>query len=224
MSRGVCIRVTISDDLIREETVRTITNALKAIGDKVLVWFSLPCTGGCPYAKVNAGKSQKVKQRLGDHLSLFNVLWRAATRLMCSARELGAVIAVEWLTYCESWKREEVKYQMAVMSYRFLHLHGCMYGLRSTARSIKGRPITKPWTIATDCPTLFKYLERRCLAHWHTDETTGAVIPHASCSGINAKVTEGYTHEFAIAVHNGHKDYVSGSHDVAHCMPLPAWN
>lgn len=159
---NACIRVTILDDLTRDETVRAITNALEAYGDKVLVWFSLPCAGGCPYANVNAGGNQKAKQRLGDHLSLFNVLWRAATQLMCSARELGVVIAFEWPTFCAYWKRVEVKYQMEVMNYMFLQLHGCMYGLRSIARSTKRRPIKKPWTIATDCPTLSKYLQKKC--------------------------------------------------------------
>ena len=105
-------------------------------------WSGSRChvPGGCPYAKVNGGKSQDAKQRFGDHLFLFNVIWHAATRLICSARKLGAVIALKWQTYCECCKREEVKYQMEVMKYRFLQLHSCMYGLRSTARSTKGRP------------------------------------------------------------------------------------
>ena len=67
----LCIRVTISDDLGREEPVRAIINVLKAYGGKVLLWFALPCTGGCPYARLNARKSAKARLRLGGRLSLF---------------------------------------------------------------------------------------------------------------------------------------------------------
>ena len=72
----LCIRVTISDDLTRADTLRAILNVLKAYGIRALVWFSLPCAGGCPYAKLNAGKSQKAKIRLGEHYTLFGILWK----------------------------------------------------------------------------------------------------------------------------------------------------
>ena len=99
-----------------------------------------------------------------------------------------------------------------------------MYGLTSIARSTKGLPIKKPWTIAIDCPTMAKYLQKKCYTFRHKDRTTGAMIPHASCSGVNTKVTEGYTDEFATAVHNGHRDYVYGTPLVAHSMSFPAKN
>ena len=93
------------------------------------------------------------------------MLWAAATAIMLEARDLGAVIAFEWPTFCEYWTRDEVRAHMEEMEYRFLYIHGCMYGLRSIARATKGLPIKKPWTIATDCPNLRTCLNKRCQSH-----------------------------------------------------------
>ena len=99
---------------------------------------------------------------------------------------------------------------MSEMQYRYLEIHGCMYGLRSIARATKGLPIKKPWSIATDCANLGTYLNKTCRGYWHVDQVTGEKVAHASCSGVNTKVSEGYTDEMAVAVHRGHKDHVYG--------------
>ena len=54
------------------------------------------------------------------------------------------------------------------------------------------------------------YLNKRCYTKWHTDPVTGITTTHAPCSGVDTKVTEGYTDELANAIHMGHKDFVYG--------------
>ena len=206
----LCVRVTLSDDMTRDDTLRAVINVLKAYDVRVLVWFAIPCTGGCPFARINAGRSPKAKLRLGEHWTLFELLWDKAAKVMLAARELGAVIAFEWPTSCEHWWREEVWRHMTDMQYHYLEIHGCMYGLRSIARATRGLPIRKPWSIATDCVSLGTYLNKTCRGYWHVDEVTGKKVAHASCSGVNTEVSEGYTDEMAVAVHRGHKDHVYG--------------
>ena len=147
---------------------------------------------------------------MGEHYTLFGILWKASVSIMYMAREVGAVVGFEWPTFCEYWKRDEVWEHMENMDYRFLRIHGCRYGLRSIAKATKGMPIKKPWTIATDCLPMAKYLNRRCRTTWHTDPMTGITTWHAPCAGVDTKVTEGYTDELADAIHLGHKDFVYG--------------
>ena len=123
---------------------------------------------------------------------------------------------------CEYWTKPEDSSHVKEMSYKFLQIHGCMYGLKSIARVTRGLPIAKPWTIATYCPTSATYLSKRCRTQWHTNPVSGNTTLHASCSGVNTKITEGYTDEMAVAVHNGHKDNAYGSTTLLRAAPFPS--
>jgi hypothetical protein len=67
-----------------------------------------------------------------------------------------------------------------------------MFGLTSTAVKTMGRPILKPWRIASNVPA-FSSLCRRC-SHVPTD--------HARCEHSDTKATEGYTDELASCIHH----------------------
>ena len=119
---------------------------------------------------MNAKKSHKAKLRLEGHLGVFGLLWDAAVVIMHEAKLYEALTAFEWPTFCMYWQKGDVWEHMVKMGYEFIHFHGCMFGLESVAPSTKGWPIKKPWTVATDCPTLRQFLQRRCLSgYWHTD-------------------------------------------------------
>ena len=166
--------------------------------------------GGCPFACINAGRSQKAKVRLEEHQHLFDLLWEKAVEFMVAAREFSAVIAFEWPTRCEYWERTKVRQHMRQMQYRFIQLHGCMFGLCSVARATKGLPIKKPWTVATDCLELIPSLSRRCLTSDHRIPRTRDYVSHAPCAGVDTKLTKGYTDELAVQVHLGHRLHVYG--------------
>ena len=62
------IRLTAKDDL---RTAAGREAAIRAVSDNpdVLLWVSIPCTGGCPWQKVNANRpasKAKVQAMIGD--------------------------------------------------------------------------------------------------------------------------------------------------------------
>ena len=108
---------------------------------------------------------------------------------------------------------------MSKMCYEWVHFHGCRFGLKSIARGTKGRPIKKPWTVATDCEELRTSLDRKCPGgKWHVDSETGNVVEHAPCSGVNTKITEGYTDEMAKAIHRGHCNHMANAIKCQPCL------
>ena len=129
---------------------------------------------------------------------------------MRAAKLFSATIAFEWPAACKYWQYDKVRAFMKAMQYRFITLNGCMFGLQSMAPKTRGLSIKKPWTIATDCHTLTKHLNRQCTSYHHFDREKGRFIPHAPCAGVDTKQTEGYTDEFAVAVHRGHRDHLYG--------------
>ena len=62
-----------------------------------MLWLSIPCTGGCRYAIINAAKCDKAKVRLAKHWKVFDGLWANAVRVMRFAKQYGAKIAIEFM-------------------------------------------------------------------------------------------------------------------------------
>ena len=161
-------------------------------------------------------------ERQKGHLSVFSVLWEAAVVLTHEAKKLESLVAYEWPTMCEYWNKPEVVSHMNEMKYGRVHFHGCRFGLKSVARATRGQPIKKPWTVATDCCELQLSLDRRCTGgKWHVDPDTGLVVEHAPCSGVNTKITEGYTDEMAKAIHRGHCNHVTHTLKCQLCRTGP---
>ena len=207
-----------AEDLGQSATARAIVNVMKAYGYKVLLWFAIPCTGGCSYQKALVKRNSKAKDRLRAHLSTFTVLWEASAMLMTEAKLYKSLTSFEWPTGCDYWDRPYVQEHMREMEYAFVDFHGCMFGLKSVARATKGLPIRKPWTVATDCPELAKALDRKCVGGWrHVDPVTGYWSAHASCSGVNTKITESYTDEMAQAIHAGHRKHIDAAMECQLC-------
>ena len=78
-----------------------------------------------------------------------------------------------------------------------VHFDGCMYGLTSSMPSQLGKPIRKPWTIATSMREL-NLLCRKC-EHERSE--------HAPCAGSETKGTEGYTDELVVNLHAAVKQW-----------------
>ena len=75
-------------------------------------------------------------------------------------------------------------------------MHGCAVGLVAQVGRHTGRPMLKPWTISTSCPDLYRrVLQLKCRGG-------PGHRPHAPCTGLNAKLSENYTDEFASMVHD----------------------
>ena len=108
------------------------------------------------------------------------------------------VVCIEWPTKCAYWELECV--QEFLQKHRLVmhNIHGCAYGLVGQ-NDHKGKPILKPWTIATTCPT---DLSSRCPGK--------NVHPyHAPCEANETKLTEDYTWLLVNAIHKAHSHHVS---------------
>ena len=72
---------------------------------------------------------------------------------------------------------------------------GCAFGLRSCIEREKEKFLKKPWLIATNIDTVFSALDGR------TCPGTGTDHEHSTTCGRNAKHSQYYTKELALAIH-----------------------
>ena len=75
------------------------------------------------------------------------------------------------------------------------------------AKSTRGKPLKKPWKLASNHPGMLEGFDKRCV---HQGDCLRFQQPHVRVQGQDTKMTEGYTDEMAVAVHRGHKDHVYG--------------
>ena len=89
---------------------------------------------------------------------------------------------------------------LRVKNYVSCSLHGCRYGLVSQNGSTRGRPIVKPWKIASTCPDMLLGLDLRCASDsLRPCLKTGAL--HVPCQGRDSQLSEEYTDRFVSIVH-----------------------
>ena len=70
-------------------------------------------------------------------------------------------------------------------------IHGCAYGLVARHGEDEGKPIKKPWKLATNNPVFASGILKRCVC-----KTT-----HVRCEGKETKQTEEYPPQLASAFH-----------------------
>ena len=97
------IRLTAEDDMTSEKGIekcmRAIEEAPKDEGgnSKVLLWASMPCTGGSPWQAINA-KYPGHHLLMKAHKLLYDKLWASFEQIAKMVREYGGKIANEWPT------------------------------------------------------------------------------------------------------------------------------
>jgi hypothetical protein len=186
------VRLTLEDDLTSAEGLK---RALAAVSDPsayVLLFGALPCTGGSQWQNLNWGRGPATQRKIRAHREVFNTLFANFTLVAAACRANGGHIALEWPRACSYWSLDVVRNFASSYALENYDFDGCMYELRSASESTHGRPIKKPWRIASDMPQ-FSNLRRRC---------THGPNEHAPCAGTDTKVSEGYTDALATAVHH----------------------
>ena len=206
-----CVRITISIDFASRRGLCFAINVLRVYRSKVLVWFSMPCTGGCPFQYLNYKKSAKAKQRIDMQHLLFRLLWQNAVKVIAEARMVEACVANEWPNQCSYWKRREVIDLIAEYSLVKTVFHGCQYGLTSIRKRALGLPILKSWAVVTDCVPLITLLDKKCQGEYtkgfHDDSTR-----HVVCEGEDTKASEQYTEHIVQCVHIAHRKHLNLQH------------
>jgi len=188
-------RITVAVDFTKPDGVNLACESIRGPND--VVWTSLPCTGGCPWQYVNAGKSPELARRIEGYWALFGVMWRNLLKVFAVASEKGATLCIEWPKYCRYWYVDKVKRALAKYGLVMYRYDGCQYGITSIVPKTLGQPIKKPGIIATTSPIIGKAFSRRCQGKCN----------HAPCEGRDTPHTEGYSVEFASVFHKAWREH-----------------
>ncbi len=195
------VRFTIRHDLTSESGVQlamdAVTTAQLAHPGHLLVWISVPCTGGCPWHHVN-GRYASAQKKIQEDKILFEKLWENCAKIAEYAmRSGGAMIAVEWPRQCSYWNHPSVTQFLHRHGFVRHHYNGCMYGLTSENPTTHGMPLKKSWTIASNTRHLGQHLNMCC----------DGTHKHAIVKGRDAKLSEGYTHAMVTQIHNSFHEF-----------------
>ena len=198
-SKGCTVtRITREIDFTSARGVEVACNAI--LGPRSLVWFSLPCIGGCPWQSVNIRLGPDAERRIRGYLGLFAIMFRNALQLMAVAQDAGATIVIEWPRACRYWHYNRVRRALDRFGLSMYDFDGCMYGIKSILPKTRGTPIRKPWRIATNSPIIGQAFSQKC---------DGFHPAHAPCAGGDTRQTEGYSRRMADKFHRAFK---------LHCM------
>ena len=178
------ICVTKDDDFTTEtgltRVVEIITNT-----PRILVFASLPCTGGCSWNVGMNASNPNCDERLKEHEMQFQALWHNFVRLLTLCPVFPLVF--EWPRTCEYWRRQYVLDTFQKIGAVSADFDGCRYGTCNA----KGEPLQKQWRFATTVPEVAYMFDLKCLRN-HT---------HGDMFGKDARNTQYYTPSMALILH-----------------------
>ena len=182
------VRITEKEDGTSRKGKRYAIKACKG-RNPTLLWSSIPCVAGCRYnIDINRHKSEEAWKRWESQYQEFRKLLETLEALCRTTRRCKGKIAIEWPKSCTHWQEPRVQALIKTYGLKIAEVHGCAVGV--TGRN--GRPVNKPWFIATDDDELFNSLNRlRC----------PGCAQHDKCENKVAKATEAYSDYFAQTVH-----------------------
>ena len=180
------LRITKDDDLNSTDTRKSILSKAKsyaAASKPILVWASLPCTGGSTWSHLNLtleGNREKVLVAR----KLFTKLWASFVDLSSGLDRIGVQYAIEWPKNCVYWSWDHIRAWLDSHSLYEVCFDGCRLGLKDS----HGTPVKKLWRILTSCKSIVKSFKNTTCRGGHS---------HAKC----LKESEDYTPKFALLVH-----------------------
>ena len=168
---------------------------------KILVWISIPCTGGTPWIYINL-MNESSRRKVEYHQFVFQKIWSAMSEFVNSIRHLQPFIALEWPSGCVYWKYDRVIRFLNRYNLEAVKFDGCRLGVVNK----EGTLMKKPWTVASNCGEINKYFDNlKC---------TGDHV-HAEGRGEDLKNTENYTYEFTDRVHRSFAAATKSSKPIA---------
>ena len=200
------IRITEKDDATKDSTINDLISSIREFhnqgGRKVMIHFSLPCTGGCSWNHINKDNPGGV-ERIRDHQKLFKKLFHNSTWLIESTKDINPVITMELPTGTEYWKWNRVRKFLKNNNMEKYSFHGCSFGLRNK----KGECLKKGWTLASNENSFQIFKEYKCTKDHD----------HGSSRGKDLKEAESYTFEMTDLMHKTFRD-VSQSCSTVTCI------
>ena len=183
------LRITESHDARLAETTRYAIEEMRKYRD-ILLWGSIPCTGGSPWQHLNKRKPGGMK-RWRAHRQQWRKIWDQFEDAARACHRLGGHVVIEWPSLCDYWREARVQRLVSDLGLEQVKIDGCAVGLKS----VDNIPIRKPWTLKTAHEGILKsFAKRRCPGKEKHPS-------HQSCEGKHTRPTEEYTDYFARLVH-----------------------
>ena len=197
---AVVVRCTKDDNAKNKDSVRELLAGVahcRELGVPVVLWASMPCTGGSSWQTVNIARFG-VTPKLRGHWEEFRSLWNSFSQVARLVLQCKGLVANEWPQRCQYWHDRKVK-QM-IKHFTNTTIDSCAYGLRPVRAHAADEYIGKPWRIAASSRDFAAALNRRCdKSHRHV--TTEAAETAASAY---------YPPALARAIHAGARQFARG--------------
>ena len=199
------LRVTEQHDQTTEEGLQWLLNEIGKIpkGIPILLWGSIPCTGGSPWARYNL---RKYPDTFPARLRYLRTQWRQMTynfyRVSDVIRKRGGHWALEWPSRCEYWDSPFVLEFLNRQTGDVYEAtaNGCAFNLRAIAGPYRGCLMSKCWHVKSTLPNLTEFLDRPC--------SCSPNYKHAHAEGQNTAHSGRYTREFVASVHKMFSKFV----------------
>ena len=181
------------------DNVVKLVNLIKVMELPVLLWVSIPCTGGTRLTDLNwAIGSDLTREKIEAHRELYRSLVHNLRRIYACVVEPGVHVAIEWPNSCKYLKFLAVRQFIDKYDLKTYRFDGCMYGL-TTANGVS--PIRKPWRVDTNVD-FGTYLSRKC----------DGTHEHVHCCGKHARDSSHYTEELVMCIHEAWGRYSKTSY------------
>jgi hypothetical protein len=194
--KGICRIVKITEELDgrshkANDLIHLVCNQSKG---RVVIWGSLPCTGGCTWNYIN-GKTPEGKAKIEAHISLMTSLLKGFIKAAKLVLNQGGIVCFEWPRTCMYWKRKDVISMINSLGLNKTTFCGCAVGLRSFIPGNEHMFLKKPWTIYSNSNHIDSIFSK------FVCPGVSDVHIHDQCRGKNAKGSERYTDMFASSAH-----------------------
>ena len=172
---------------IRDEILTAVkTSSSKRID--ILLWISIPCTGGTTWSYVNL-QHESARLKVEYHRLVFDKIWAAMVDFVNIIRHLSPIIAIEWPSNCVYWKFERVMKFCQKHKLKEVTFDGCMIGIKDH----NNVAIKKPWKIMTSCDDIIRMFSELKCDNQHE---------HVQGRGEDLKNTEQYSYDMTGRIHS----------------------
>ena len=199
------IRVTEKNDATKQSTSKRLCKDLrpllcdeggyKARSRPLLIWASLPCTGGCSWQHISILTN---REKVEDHHKLFLKLLKSLKSSMRIMKPFKPEPAMELPKTCDYWKWTVVQAFIKKHCMQSCLCDGCMLGIIDD----DGRPLRKSWQIMSTLP--LPGLNGR---------TCDGTHEHGRSRGHSLKDAESYSYHMTDAIHRDWKQHVAKTTD-----------
>lgn len=194
-NKGICRVVKITKELDANsrralDLVHLVCNQDKG---HVVIWGSLPCTGGCTWNYIN-GRTPEGQAKI-KALEVMVALLDSFVKVAKVVSWYGGTVCFEWPQKCMYWKCNDVMNMIEVLKLHQTTFCGCAVCLRSFTPGNEHMFPKKPWCIYSNLDHVNRTFAKFACPGVSSDHV------HDQCRGVNAKGSERYTDLFALSAH-----------------------